>query len=98
MPTRKTFSNNSLVDFSPSNLHHQRTFDQFGAEVFPFQASEHPEEKPQGGKAKFFSSRQSDIILDHIEGSRVSADFETLSIPGLPLARSPLKGEALLEA
>ena len=33
-----------------------------------------------------------------MEGRRASVDFETLSIPGVPLAPSPLKGEAMLDA
>lgn len=98
VPVRETFSNSSLVDFSPSNLHQQGIFDQFGSEIFPFQAAELPEEKPLGGKTKYFSSGHSDINLDHIEGSRVSYDFETLFIPGVTLVMSPVKGEAMLEA
>ena len=79
-------------------MHNDRIFDQFSAAIIPFQASEHPERIPQGIKAKLFSSAQSEIILDDIEDIRVSADFETLSIPGAPLAMSSLKGEAMLEA
>ena len=50
------------------------------------------------GKSKFFSSGQSDLIIDPLEGNKVAVDFETLSIPEGPISISPVKGNNILEA
>ncbi len=49
------------------------------------------------GKSKFFSSGRSDLVIDPLEGNKISEDFETLSIPGAPISISPANGNILLE-
>ena len=66
-------------------------------ENFPYQADSANEGKVQIGKSKFFSSGHSDLIMDPLEGNKVTVDFETLSIPGAPISISPAKGDNLLE-
>ena len=83
-PTRRNYSNSSLVDFSPSNTaQHLKTFNQFGHDNFPFNGDLSEGKAPPIVKTKFFSSAESDLLLDPIEANRVSVDFETLSLPGV---------------
>jgi hypothetical protein len=84
-------SNNSLIDFSPNNMN-QKPFTYGGMDSFPFIADSAHEGKQPLVKSKFFTSGQSDLILDPLERNKVAVDFETLSIPEGPINGTPIKG------